>query len=115
MTSLSGTRHTDRGRRSGVSSRRTRTVARAPHLLSLVLWPAIEAISKNHGDDPIKEHCRRVVELRGRNKVRVAAARKLLTMVYYGLRDGEIRSLAPPEATGGRGQMTASSVSAGPP
>jgi transposase len=65
----------------------------------LVRWAAIEAISKNHGDDPIKEHYRRVSERRGRNKGRVAAARKLLTLVYYGLRDGEIRSLAPPEAT----------------
>ncbi|MGH9895023.1 MAG: transposase, partial [bacterium] len=65
----------------------------------LVRWAAIEAISKNHGDDHIKEHYRRVSERRGRNKGRVAAARKLLTLVYYGLRDGEIRSLAPPEAT----------------
>jgi transposase len=65
----------------------------------LVRWAAIEAISKNHGDDPIKEHYRRVSERRGRNKGRVAAARKLLMLVYYGLRDGEIRSLAPPEAT----------------
>ena len=29
---------------------------------------------------------------------RVAAARKLLTLVYYGLRDGEIRCLADQEA-----------------
>jgi transposase len=65
----------------------------------LVRWAAIEAISKNHGDDPIKTHYRRVSERRGRNKGRVAAARKLLTLVYYGLRDGEIRSLVPPEAT----------------
>jgi transposase len=65
----------------------------------LVRWAAVEAISKNHGDDPIKEHYRRVAERRGKNKGRVAAARKLLTLVYYGLRDGEIRSLVPPEAT----------------
>ena len=30
----------------------------------------------------------------GRNKARVALARKVLTLVYYGLRDGEIRCLA---------------------
>jgi hypothetical protein len=30
----------------------------------------------------------------GRNIGRVAAARHLLTLVYYGLRDGEIRCLA---------------------
>jgi transposase len=65
----------------------------------LVRWAAVEAISKNHGDDPIKDLYRRVADRRGKNKGRVAAARKLLTMVYYGLRDGEIRSLVPPEAT----------------
>ena len=40
-----------------------------------------------------------IAERRGRNIARVAAARKLLTLVYYGLRDGEIRCLAP-AATG---------------
>jgi transposase len=64
----------------------------------LVRWAAIEAVSKNHGDDPVKDLYRRVAERRGRNKGRVAAARKVLTLVYYGLRDHEIRSLAPPEA-----------------
>ena len=64
----------------------------------LVRWAAIEAVSKNHGDDPIKDLYRRVAARRGRNKGRVAAARKILTLVYYGLRDHEIRSLAPPEA-----------------
>jgi transposase len=64
----------------------------------LVRWAAIEAVSKNHGGDPIKQHYRRVAERRCRNKGLVAAARKVLTLVYYGLRDGEIRSLAPPEA-----------------
>jgi hypothetical protein len=34
----------------------------------------------------------------GNFKARVAVARKLLTLVYYGLRDGEIRSLEAPEA-----------------
>jgi hypothetical protein len=29
----------------------------------------------------------------GKNLAKVAAARKLLTLVYYGLRDGEIRCL----------------------
>ena len=66
----------------------------------LVRWAAIEAVSKNHGDDPIKDLYRRVAERRGLNKGRVAAAGKVLTLVYYGLRDHEIRSLAPPEANG---------------
>ena len=33
-------------------------------------------------------------ERRGRNIATVAVARKLLTYVYYGLRDGHIRALA---------------------
>ena len=36
----------------------------------------------------------RIIARRGRNIGVVAAARKLLTLVYYGLRDGQIRALA---------------------
>jgi transposase len=64
----------------------------------LVRWAAVEAVSKNHGDDQIKAAYRRIAERRGRNIARVAAARRLLTLVYYGLRDGEIRCLAQPAA-----------------
>ncbi len=64
----------------------------------LVRWAAVEAVVKNHGGDPIKDHFRRVAERRGVNKGRVAAARKLLTLVFYGLRDGEIRCLAEPDS-----------------
>ena len=35
-----------------------------------------------------------IAERRGKNKATVAIARKVLTLVYYGLRDGEIRCLA---------------------
>ncbi len=35
-----------------------------------------------------------IIAHRGRNIGVVAAARKLLTYVYYGLRDGQIRALA---------------------
>ena len=62
----------------------------------LVRWAAVEAVVKGHGGDPIKDHFRRVAERRGLHKGRVAAARKLLTLVFYGLRDGEIRCLAQP-------------------
>jgi transposase len=62
----------------------------------LVRWAAVEAVSKNHGDDIIKGAYRRIAERRGRNIARVAAARKLLTLVYYGMRDGEIRCLTSP-------------------
>ena len=36
----------------------------------------------------------RIAERRGTAKARIAIARKLLTLVYYGLRDAEIRCLA---------------------
>jgi hypothetical protein len=40
----------------------------------------------------------RITERRGRNVATVAVARKLLTLVYYGLRDGHIRALARADA-----------------
>src|SRR4051812_46061928 len=64
----------------------------------LVRWAAIAAVAKNHGGDIIKGFYRQVAERRGRSIGQVAAARKLLTLVYYGLRDGEIRCLSQPEA-----------------
>jgi transposase len=63
----------------------------------LLRWALVEAVSKNHGDGKIKADYRRIAERRGRNIARVAAARRLLTLVYYGLRDGEIRCLAQPQ------------------
>jgi transposase len=65
----------------------------------LVRWAAVEAVSKNHAGGDIKVAYQRIAARRGRNIARVAAARRLLTLVYYGLRDGEIRCLAP-AATG---------------
>jgi transposase len=62
-----------------------------------VRWAAVEAVSKNHGGDKIKADYRRIAERRGRNIGRVAAARKVLTLVFYGLRDGEIRCLTKAE------------------
>ena len=59
----------------------------------LVRWSAVEAVSRYHRGAEIRDLYQRVAERRGRNIGRVAAARKLLTLVYYGLRDGEIRSL----------------------
>jgi transposase len=59
-----------------------------------VRWAAVEAVSRQRGDTVIRAHRHRVGERRGTQIGRVAAARKLLTLVYYGLRDGEIRCLA---------------------
>ena len=60
----------------------------------LVRWAAVEGTARQHGHTLVKATHRRVGERRGRAIGRVAAARKLLTLVSYGLRDGEIRSLA---------------------
>ena len=59
----------------------------------LVRWAALEAVSAYKGGPVLREDFHRIAERRGKNKARVAVARKLLTLVYYGLRDGEIRCL----------------------
>jgi transposase len=63
----------------------------------LVRWASVEAVARQRGSTQITVHHHRVGARRGRNIARVAAARKLLTLVYYGLRDGEIRCLAAAE------------------
>jgi transposase len=59
----------------------------------LVRWAAIEAVSRIRGGPKLQADYHRLAERRGISKARVAVARKLLTLVYYGLRDGEIRCL----------------------
>ena len=59
----------------------------------LIRWAAVEAVGRQRGATPIAVHHHRVAERRGKPIARVAAARKVLTLVYYGLRDGEIRCL----------------------
>jgi transposase len=59
----------------------------------LVRWAALEAIVRYHGGPPLCNGFHRVAERRGTNKARIATARRLMTLVYYGLRDGEIRCL----------------------
>jgi transposase len=60
----------------------------------LVRWAAVEAISKNRGGEKLRADYHRIAERRGKFKARVAVAHKLLTLVFYGLRDGHIRALA---------------------
>jgi transposase len=60
----------------------------------LVRWGAIEAISGGHGGPKLKADYRRIAARRGIYVARVAVARKFLTLVYFGLRDGEVRCLA---------------------
>lgn len=60
----------------------------------LVRWAAIEAVSNRFCERRLSEVKLRVGSRRGVNIGRVAAGRHLLTLVYYGMRDGEIRCLA---------------------
>lgn len=59
----------------------------------LLRWAALEAVAYMRGGPKLQRDFHRVADRRGKNKARVAVARKVLTLVYYGLRDGEIRSL----------------------
>jgi transposase IS116/IS110/IS902 family protein len=61
----------------------------------LVRWAAIEAAQKMPASAGwLVTNRARIAERRGRNVATVAVARKLLTLVYYGLRDRNIRALA---------------------
>jgi transposase len=60
----------------------------------LVRWAVIEGTVRYHGGTKLAGDFRRIAERRGRNRATVAVARKILTLVYYGLRDGHIRCLA---------------------
>jgi hypothetical protein len=53
----------------------------------------MECVVRYHGGAQIAPAYRRIAERRGNSIARVAAARKLLTLVFSGLRDGEIRCL----------------------
>jgi len=59
----------------------------------LVRWAAVEAIQRQPAGTKISVDRQRIEARRGRNIAKIAAARKLLTLVYYGLRDGHIRAL----------------------
>ncbi len=61
---------------------------------TLVRWAAIEACQRTQLGTKLAADRARIIATRGRNIGVVAAARRLLTLVYYGLRDGHIRALA---------------------
>jgi transposase len=86
---------TPRHRESDIKTRRGSITKQGS---KLVRWALIEAVSRYHGGPRLAGDFRRIAERRGTNKARVAVARKVLTLVYYGLRDGEIRCLAPAQA-----------------
>jgi transposase len=64
----------------------------------LVRWAAVEAVQCLPHDWKLRADRDRIAARRGRNIGKVAAARRLLTLVFYGLRDGHIRCLDQPVA-----------------
>lgn len=86
---------TPKHRESDLKTRRGRISKQGSRLVRATL---IEGISRYHGGSVLDAQYHKLAKRRGRNKARVALARKVLTLVYYGLRDGEIRCLATVEA-----------------
>jgi transposase len=82
-------------RESDTKTRRGRITKQGSRLLR---WALIEGISRYHGGPVLAAKYRTIAKRRGANKARVAIARQVLTLAYYGLRDGEIRCLASPKA-----------------
>jgi transposase len=71
-------------------------------------WALVEAAQKAvQGGGPLRAMFERIARRRGRKIAKVAVARRILTLCFYGLRDGEIRCLAR------EGQASASCVVAG--
>ena len=59
-------------------------------------WALVEAAQHAPtGGGPLRAAYERIAKRRGKQIAKVAVARKILTLCYYGLRDGEIRCLAP--------------------
>jgi transposase len=57
-------------------------------------WALVEAAQKAcQGGGPLRDAFERIAKRRGRSIAKVAVARKILTLCFYGLRDGEIRCL----------------------
>jgi transposase len=61
---------------------------------ALVRWAAVEAVQRVSAHTRLGQVRDRVGERRGRNVGVVAAARELITLVFYGLRDHHIRCLS---------------------
>jgi len=66
----------------------------------LVRWAAVEAVQRVSGHTRLGQTRDRIGERRGRNIGVVAAARELITLVFYGMRDHHIRCLPALTPTG---------------
>ncbi|MGH3125127.1 MAG: IS110 family transposase, partial [Streptosporangiaceae bacterium] len=89
---------TPRHRESDVKVNRGHVTRQGSRLLR---WALIEAIQRIPKDSVIGGARDAIIARRGkeaRNIARVAAARRLLTLVFYGMRDGQIRCLSRPPA-----------------
>jgi transposase len=63
----------------------------------ILRWAMVEAIQHQPAGSPVRETKDRIIARRGsqaKNIAKTAAARKLLTCVFYAMRDGQVRSLA---------------------
>src|SRR5712692_7287374 len=90
---------TPRHRESDTKVTRGRVTKQGSRLLR---WALIEAIQRLPRESVIGTAKDAIIARRGkeaRNIAKVAAARKLLTLVYYGMRDGQVRALARPGAS----------------
>ena len=66
----------------------------------LVRWAAVEAVQRVGPHTALGAFRDQVAARRGRNIGVVAAARELVELVFYGLRDGQIRRLSAPGSAG---------------
>jgi transposase len=83
---------TPRHRESDTTVRRGPITKQGPRL---VRWAAVEAVQRLPRGSKQAADFHRIADRRGTGIGRVAAARRLLTLVYYGLRDGQVRCLTP--------------------
>jgi transposase len=86
---------TPRHRESDVKVVRGHITKQGPPVLR---WAMVEAIQHQPAGSPPRELKDSIIARRGKeakNIAKAAAARKLLTCVFYAMRDGEVRSLAP--------------------
>jgi transposase len=87
---------TPRHRESDIKVTRGHVTKQGSRMLRWALTEAIQRAGPETGTGAVKAG---IITRRGkgaRNIAKVAAARRLLTLVYYGLRDGEIRCLSRP-------------------
>jgi transposase len=82
---------TPRHRESDTKVRRGRITKQGSRL---VRWAAIEAVRAGpRSQHWLKSDYRRLAQRRGKDIAAVATARKIITLTFYALRDGEVRCL----------------------